>query len=106
MLRKILISCTLFSFNASTLAAQETLDLRFLSTSDLHSYISQYDYYNESYSQSYGLVGLIGEIDYYRSQVKNSFLVDTGDTLVGNPLGNFIAQSFKPTDTSWQSAII
>ncbi len=106
MLRKILISCTLFSFSASTLAGQETLDLRFLSTSDLHSYISQYDYYNDSYSQSYGLVGLIGEIDYYRSQVKNSFLVDTGDTLVGNPLGNFIAQSFKPTDTSWQSAII
>ena len=106
MLRKVLISCALFSFSTSSLATQETLDLRFLSTSDLHSYISQYDYYNDSYSQSYGLVGLIGEIDYYRSQAKNSFLVDTGDTLVGNPLGNFIAQSFKQPAENWQSAII
>ncbi|WP_036821644.1 5'-nucleotidase C-terminal domain-containing protein, partial [Photobacterium sanctipauli] len=56
-------------------------------------------------SQKYGLVGLVAEIEHYRNEVKNSFLADTGDLLVGNPLGDYLAR-VNPESYARQSPII
>lgn len=81
--------------------AGDEVKLRLIGTSDLHSYISNFDYYSNQKSDKYGLVNLVAEIDQYRSEVKNVALADTGDLLVGNPLGDFLA---KTTDIKTSSS--
>ncbi|MGF1735467.1 bifunctional 2',3'-cyclic-nucleotide 2'-phosphodiesterase/3'-nucleotidase [Photobacterium satsumensis] len=99
------ISALTLGLAISPFANSEEVKLRFIGTSDLHSYISQFDYYNNQASQKYGLVGLVAEIEHYRSEVKNSFLADTGDLLVGNPLGDYLAR-VSPESYARQSPII
>ncbi|MGF1681833.1 bifunctional 2',3'-cyclic-nucleotide 2'-phosphodiesterase/3'-nucleotidase [Photobacterium minamisatsumaniensis] len=99
------ISALTLGLSFSTIAHSEEVKLRFIGTSDLHSYISQFDYYNNQNSQNYGLVGLVAEIEHYRNEVKNSFLADTGDLLVGNPLGDYLAR-VSPESYARQSPII
>ncbi|MGR5063135.1 bifunctional 2',3'-cyclic-nucleotide 2'-phosphodiesterase/3'-nucleotidase [Photobacterium sp. DNB22_13_2] len=99
------ISALTIGLTISPLAHSEEVKLRFIGTSDLHSYISQFDYYNNQNSQQYGLVGLVAEIEHYRNDVKNSFLADTGDLLVGNPLGDYLAR-VSPESYARQSPII
>ena len=99
------ISALTIGLAISPFANSEEVKLRFIGTSDLHSYISQFDYYNNQNSQKYGLIGLAAEIEHYRSEVKNSFLADTGDLLVGNPLGDYLAR-MNPESYARQSPII
>lgn len=71
--------------------SDDVVKLRLLGTSDLHAYIDDFDYYRNEETKKYGLVNLVGEIHRHRAAVKNTFLADTGDLLVGNPLGDFLA---------------
>jgi len=55
-------------------------------------HISDYDYYGDKQSDSVGLAKVATLIKQARSEVDNSVLVDNGDLLQGNPLGDYVAK--------------
>lgn len=80
------ISLSFFSINA------ETLKLRIMETTDLHVHMADYDYYQDKQSDKVGLARVSALITQARSEVKNTLLIDNGDLLQGNPLGDYIAK--------------
>jgi 2',3'-cyclic-nucleotide 2'-phosphodiesterase/3'-nucleotidase len=65
--------------------------LRILETTDLHVHIFPYDYYADRPVDTVGLsrtASIVGDI---RAEATNSILVDNGDFLQGNPMGDYIA---------------
>ena len=80
-------------FSAScTPPADTAVRLRVLETSDLHMHIMDYDYFQDQSSVTAGLARTAALLKQARSEVSNSILVDNGDLLQGNPLGDFIAR--------------
>lgn len=79
-------------FSSTCLAAETIVRLRILETTDLHVHIADYDYFQDQGSVSMGLVRTAALIASARSETPNSVLVDNGDLLQGNPLGDFIAR--------------
>ncbi|WP_407675174.1 MULTISPECIES: bifunctional 2',3'-cyclic-nucleotide 2'-phosphodiesterase/3'-nucleotidase [Pasteurellaceae] len=72
-------------------ASAETLDLRIIETTDLHTNIMDYNYYRDKPTADLGLVRAASLIKKARSEVKNSVLVDNGDLLQGSPMGDYVA---------------
>jgi 2',3'-cyclic-nucleotide 2'-phosphodiesterase/3'-nucleotidase len=68
------------------------VQLRILETTDIHMHVVDYDYYQDQPSAAVGLARTAALIDVARAEVKNSILVDNGDLLQGNPLGDFMAR--------------
>lgn len=68
------------------------MQLRILETTDLHMHIVDYDYYQDQPDASLGLARTATLLKAARAEVANSVLVDNGDLLQGNPLGDFIAR--------------
>lgn len=66
--------------------------LRIIATTDLHGHILPYDYYADRPVATHGLSRLARQIDTLRSGAQNSLLLDNGDFLQGNPLGDYIAE--------------
>ena len=81
----------IFSASCST-PADTAVRLRVLETSDLHMHIMDYDYFQDQSSVTAGLARTAALLEQARSEVSNSILVDNGDLLQGNPLGDFIAR--------------
>ena len=74
-------------------AAQETtLKLRLLQTTDLHTNILNYDYYQDKETDEFGLVKTASLIKKAREEAANSILIDNGDLIQGNPLGDYVAK--------------
>lgn len=73
-------------------AADTVYQLRILETTDIHVHIADYDYYQDQEVTTAGLVRTAALIEAARAEVKNSALVDNGDLLQGNPLGDFVAR--------------
>lgn len=71
---------------------ESTVKLRILETTDLHMHIVDYDYFQDQPSAAVGLARTATLIKAARAEVDNSILVDNGDLLQGNPLGDFIAR--------------
>ena len=69
-----------------------TVQLRILETTDLHMHVVDYDYYQDQPSAAVGLVRTAALLAEARAEVKNHVLVDNGDLLQGNPLGDFMAR--------------
>ncbi|MHA3914491.1 bifunctional 2',3'-cyclic-nucleotide 2'-phosphodiesterase/3'-nucleotidase [Halovulum sp. GXIMD14793] len=65
--------------------------LRLMSTTDLHVHVWPYDYYGDRPSDSLGLSRTASIIDSIRAEAANSMLVDNGDFLQGNPMGDWVA---------------
>lgn len=80
---------TLHPFSA--MAASNQAHLRVLSTTDLHVHVYPYDYYADKPIDSVGLSRTATIIDEVRRESSNSILVDNGDFLQGNPMGDYIA---------------
>jgi len=79
----------LHPFSVSAAAGQ--VHLRLMETTDLHVHVFPYDYYSDRPVDTVGLArtaSLIGDI---RAEATNSLLVDNGDFLQGNPMGDYIA---------------
>lgn len=72
--------------------AEVIVQLRVLETTDIHVHILDYDYFQDQPSVTMGLSRTAALINNARAEVKNSVLVDNGDLLQGNPLGDFIAR--------------
>lgn len=67
------------------------VQLRILATTDVHVALLSYDYYSDAPNEAVGLSRTATLVDQARSEAANSLLVDNGDFLQGNPMGDFIA---------------
>ena len=65
--------------------------LRIMETTDIHVHVFPYDYYADKPNDTLGLARTASIIDSIRAEAGNSMLVDNGDFLQGNPLGDYIA---------------
>lgn len=61
-----------------------------LATTDLHAHVTNYDYYRDQSLLDVGLMGLADEIEKIRRIEPNTLLLDNGDCLQGNPIGNYL----------------
>lgn len=69
----------------------QNVDVRIVSTTDLHSNLVNYDYYQDKESQTIGLAKTAVLIDQAKQENPNTVLVDNGDILQGTPLGTYTA---------------
>ncbi|WP_366534774.1 metallophosphoesterase, partial [Streptococcus equi] len=78
---------------ADAVAPQEgqEVDVRILSTTDLHTNLVNYDYYQDKASQTIGLAKTAVLIDHAKAENSNVILVDNGDLIQGTPLGTYKA---------------
>jgi 2',3'-cyclic-nucleotide 2'-phosphodiesterase/3'-nucleotidase len=76
-----------FSANAATNQAH----LRIMETTDLHVHVFPYDYYADKPRDTVGLARTASLIKGIRDEATNSLLIDNGDFLQGNPMGDYIA---------------
>ena len=60
-------------------AYAETIKLRILETTDIHTNVMDYDYYKNKPTEKTGLVRTATLVREARAEVKNSVLVDNGD---------------------------
>lgn len=75
----------------SARAASNQAHLRIMETTDLHVHVFPYDYYSDGPRDTVGLARTAALIDNIRDEATNSLLVDNGDFLQGNPMGDYIA---------------
>jgi len=88
----------LHPFSARAAAGQA--HLRIMETTDLHVHIFPYDYYADRPVDTLGLARTAAHISDIRAEATNSMLLDNGDFLQGNPMGDYIAyeRGMKPGD--------
>ncbi|MFZ5965313.1 bifunctional 2',3'-cyclic-nucleotide 2'-phosphodiesterase/3'-nucleotidase [Thalassococcus sp. BH17M4-6] len=82
-----LIALHPFSARASTGQAH----LRIMETTDLHVHVYPYDYYADKPVDTVGLSRTASIIADIRAEATNALLLDNGDFLQGNPMGDYIA---------------
>ena len=75
----------------SARAAANQAHLRVMSTTDLHVHVFPYDYYADRPNDSMGLARTAALVEGIRAEATNAILVDNGDFLQGNPMGDYIA---------------
>ncbi|OWU70591.1 bifunctional 2',3'-cyclic-nucleotide 2'-phosphodiesterase/3'-nucleotidase [Marinibacterium profundimaris] len=79
----------LHPFSARAQAGQA--HLRIMETTDIHVHIYPYDYYADRPVDTVGLARTATLINGIRAESANSILLDNGDFLQGNPMGDYIA---------------
>ena len=79
----------LHPFSARAQAGQ--VHLRLMETTDLHVHVYPYDYYSDRPIDTVGLARTAAHIADIRGEATNSMLLDNGDFLQGNPMGDYIA---------------
>lgn len=96
ILRPLLLACSALTLAATlapaTQAAETPVALRILGTTDIHSALMNYDYYRDQPDESQGLSKVATLVRQARGEVANSLLLDDGDLIQGNPLGDYIAK--------------
>ena len=82
-------------------AATNQAHLRIMETTDLHVHVFPYDYYADKPIDTVGLARTASLINEIRDEATNSLLIDNGDFLQGNPMGDYIAyeRGMKDGDT-------
>ena len=72
----------------SARAATNQAHLRIMETTDVHVHVHPYDYYADRPRDTVGLSRTASIINGIRAEATNSLLVDNGDFLQGNPMGD------------------
>ncbi|EGQ8059035.1 2',3'-cyclic-nucleotide 2'-phosphodiesterase [Vibrio parahaemolyticus] len=72
-------------------AMADTIKLRIIETTDIHTNVMDYDYYKDQPSQQIGLSRATTLVKHAKSEVENSVLVDNGDLIQGSPMGDYMA---------------
>ncbi len=72
-------------------AAAGQAHLRLMETTDLHVHVFPYDYYSDRPRDTVGLSRIASIVKDIRSEATNALLLDNGDFLQGNPMGDYIA---------------
>ncbi|HFI0213145.1 TPA: bifunctional 2',3'-cyclic-nucleotide 2'-phosphodiesterase/3'-nucleotidase [Streptococcus suis] len=67
----------------------QSVDVRILATTDLHTNLVNYDYYQDKPVETLGLAKTAVLIEEAKAENSNVVLVDNGDTIQGTPLGNY-----------------
>ena len=75
----------------SARAASNQAHLRIMETTDIHVNVLPYDYYADKPNDTMGLSRTASLIDAVRKEATNAMLIDNGDLLQGNPMGDYIA---------------
>lgn len=75
--------------------AAEKARLSVMATTDLHMYLQDYDYYSDHPDEGVGLVRLAPLIAAERAATPNTLLLDDGDLIEGNPMGEYVARQAK-----------
>lgn len=75
----------------SVMAAENTVHLRLMETTDLHVHVWPYDYYSDRPVDNIGLARTASLVRAIRDEAANAMLLDNGDFLQGNPMGDYIA---------------
>lgn len=65
--------------------------LRIMETTDIHVHVFPYDYYGDKPNDTMGLARTASIVDSIRAEAGNSMLIDNGDFLQGNPMGDYVA---------------
>ncbi|WP_371154642.1 bifunctional 2',3'-cyclic-nucleotide 2'-phosphodiesterase/3'-nucleotidase [Jannaschia sp. 2305UL9-9] len=65
--------------------------LRIAETTDLHVHVWPYDYYGDRPVDTVGLARTAALIEEVRAEAGNSLVLDNGDFLQGNPMGDYMA---------------
>lgn len=65
--------------------------LRIMETTDIHVNVLPYDYYADKPNDTMGLSRTASLIAAVRKEATNAMLIDNGDLLQGNPMGDYIA---------------
>lgn len=68
------------------------VNIRLLGTTDIHTHLANYDYYQDKEVADFGLAKTATLIKEARAEERNSFLFDNGDLIQGNPLGDYKAK--------------
>lgn len=78
----------------NVLASEDVVKLRFLETTDLHTNITNYDYFQDKVDNTIGLTKVATLIKQHRAEAgaDNTFLFDNGDTLQGTPFGDYVRE--------------
>lgn len=72
-------------------AMADTIKLRIIETTDIHTNVMDYDYYKDQPSQQIGLSRAATLVKQAREEAVNSVLVDNGDLIQGSPMGDYMA---------------
>lgn len=89
--RAVLAAAAALAATPALAAAPPVIKLRLLETSDLHTFVEDYDYYRDTPDETVGLTKIATLVQSARAGAKNSMLFDNGDTIQGNPLADFVA---------------
>ncbi|OOH88977.1 2',3'-cyclic-nucleotide 2'-phosphodiesterase [Pasteurellaceae bacterium 15-036681] len=81
------LSTNRFAFAAGDSKAK----LRIVGTTDIHSFLTDFDYYKDAPTEKFGFTRAATLIEQARKEVKNSVLVDNGDLIQGNPIADYQA---------------
>lgn len=80
---------SLHPFSARAAAAQA--HLRIMETTDLHVHVFPYNYYADRPDDTVGLARTAAHMQAIRNEATNTMLVDNGDIIQGNPMGDYMA---------------
>ena len=86
---------TKFALTAALLlgaAGAQTVELRILETTDLHTAARGYDYYQDKPTGEFGFEYTATLIQNARKEKRNTLLYDNGDLIQGTPLGDYVAK--------------
>ena len=75
----------------AALAQANEAHLRLIETTDIHVAVYPYDYFADAPNDTMGLARTAALIDAIRAEAGNSVLIDNGDIIQGNPLGDYVA---------------
>ena len=90
----LVLSANRYAF-ANTKADSQAA-LRVIGTTDIHSFLTDFDYYKDAPTDKFGFTRAASLIQQARAEVKNSVLVDNGDLIQGNPIADYqAAQGYK-----------
>jgi 2',3'-cyclic-nucleotide 2'-phosphodiesterase/3'-nucleotidase len=75
----------------AVLAQSNQAHLRIMETTDLHVAVFAYDYFADAPNDTMGLARTASIIEAIRAEAGNAMLVDNGDLIQGNPMGDYYA---------------
>lgn len=88
----LIASALSFPLTPASAETSTTLKLRLLETTDIHTNIVNFDYYQDKATDEFGLAKTATLIQKAREEAKNSMLFDNGDLIQGTPLGDYVAK--------------
>ncbi|MBF0784520.1 2',3'-cyclic-nucleotide 2'-phosphodiesterase [Muribacter muris] len=72
-------------------AGNSKVHFRIVGTTDIHSFLTDFDYYKDAPTDKFGFTRAATLIEQARQEAKNSVLVDNGDLIQGNPIADYQA---------------